>query len=168
MPDPTAPIGAASPGPASTGPAPESSPTSAGKPAAPGPQISPISRGRVRPVGSRRETFVWYLMRVTGVALFVLALAHFSILHFIWDPANQTAQFIIDQRWNNIFWRGFDWLLLMTVLFHGFMGVRTVILDYVRHPEWRPVLLWALYILGLSLFVFGTSVVLTLPVPGVS
>ena len=74
-------------------------------------------------------------MRVTGVALFVLALAHFSILHFIWDPAEQTADFIANERWNQIFWRGFDWLLLMTVLFHGFLGVRTVVLDYVHRPE---------------------------------
>ncbi len=133
-----------------------------------GARISPISRARVRPTGSRREIIIWYLMRVSGVGLFVLALAHFSILHFIWDPANQTAQFIIDQRWDNVFWRGFDWLLLMLVLFHGFMGMRTVILDYVHHPEWRPALLWALYILGAVLFVFGTTVVLTLPVPGAS
>ena len=85
--------------------------------------------------GSRRELFVWYLMRVTGVMLFVLALAHFSILHFIWDPAEQTADFIANERWNQIFWRGFDWLLLMTVLFHGFLGVRTVVLDYVHRPR---------------------------------
>ncbi len=134
-------------------------------PASPSPQISPISRARARPTGSRREILIWYLMRVSGVGLFVLALAHFSIQHFIWDPASETADFIANQRWNNIFWRGFDWLLLMLVLFHAFMGVRTVVLDYVRSPEWRPVVLWALYILGAVLFVFGTSVVLTLPSP---
>jgi succinate dehydrogenase / fumarate reductase membrane anchor subunit len=130
--------------------------------------VSPLSRGRVRPTGSRRELIVWYLMRITGVGLFVLALAHFSILHFIWDPASQTSDFIANQRWNNIFWRGFDWLLLMTVLFHGFLGVRTVVMDYVRRPDWREAFLWALYILGAILFVLGSSVVLTLPVPGTS
>ena len=88
----------------------------------------------MRPRGSRKELAIWYLMRVTGLALFVLALAHFSILHFIWDPAEQTAEFIANERWNQIFWRGFDWLLLMTVLFHGFLGVRTVVIDYVRRP----------------------------------
>ena len=36
------------------------------------------------------ELAAWYLMRCTGVMLFVLALSHFSILHFIWDPAEQT------------------------------------------------------------------------------
>jgi succinate dehydrogenase / fumarate reductase, membrane anchor subunit len=111
---------------------------------------------------------VWYLMRITGVALFVLALAHFSILHFIWDPAEQTSEFIANERWNQIFWRGFDWLLLMTVLFHGFLGMRTVIVDYVRRPGPRAVLLVGLYILGFELLLIGTQVVLTLPMPGVS
>jgi succinate dehydrogenase / fumarate reductase membrane anchor subunit len=154
MADPTLPAGSA--------PA-EGSPPPTGD--APGPRISPITRGRARPVGSRRETLVWYFMRVSGVALFVLALAHFSIQHFIWDPASETASFIADQRWNNIFWRGFDWLLLMLVLFHAFMGVRTVVLDYVHAPSWRRGTLWTLYAIALVLFVIGTQVVLTLPSP---
>ncbi len=129
-------------------------------------QVGRYSRARTRPLGSRREVLVWYLMRVTGVALFVLALTHFSILHFIWDPAEQTAEFVIAERWNQIFWRGFDWLLLMTVLFHGFLGVRTVILDYVARPRLRTGLLWSLYALGVFLLIVGTEVILTLPMPG--
>ena len=128
--------------------------------------VSPVSRGRMRPRGSRKELAIWYLIRVTGVALFVLALAHFSILHFIWDPAEQTSEFIANERWNQIFWRGFDWLLLMTVLFHGFLGVRTVIIDYVRRQGLREFSLAILYTLGVLLFVIGTQVILTLPVPG--
>jgi len=128
--------------------------------------VSRVSRGRARPRGTRKELYVWYLMRVTGVALFVLALAHFSILHFIWDPAEQTADFITEERWNQIFWRAFDWLLLMTVLFHGFLGVRTVVIDYVRRPGLRTGTLWLLYVTGLILFVIGTQVILTLPMPG--
>jgi succinate dehydrogenase / fumarate reductase membrane anchor subunit len=128
--------------------------------------VSPVSRGRMRPQGSRKELAIWYLIRVTGVALFVLALAHFSILHFIWDPAEQTADFIATERWNQIFWRGFDWLLLMTVLFHGFLGVRTVVIDYVRGPALRDTWLSLLYITGAILFVIGTQVILTLPIPG--
>jgi succinate dehydrogenase membrane anchor subunit len=142
-------------------------PTSDTQPTADSPSvaISPVSRGRMRPRGSRRELFVWYLIRVTGLMLFVLALAHFSILHFIWDPAEQTSEFITNVRWNEIFWRGFDWLLLMSVLFHGFLGVRTVVLDYVRRPHWREFTLLLLYTLGVFLFIIGTQVVLTLPTP---
>ena len=128
-------------------------------------EVSRTSRARKRPTGSRRELVAWYLMRVTGVALFVLALAHFSILHFIWDPAEQTSEFIRNERWNQIFWRGFDWLLLMTVLFHGFLGVRTVISDYAHGPVLRAVLMSLLFVTGVLLLVIGTQVVLTLPTP---
>ena len=129
------------------------------------PVVSPVSRARRRPRGSRAELFVWYLMRVTGLALFVLALAHFSILHFIWDPAEQTAEFIANERWNQLFWRGFDWLLLMTVMFHGFMGMRTVVQDYIHGPTLRAVLMSLLLVTGVWLLVIGTQVVLTLPTP---
>jgi succinate dehydrogenase membrane anchor subunit len=126
--------------------------------------VSPVTRARRRP-RSRRELYIWYLMRITGLALFVLALAHFSILHFIWDPAAQNAEFIRNERWNQFFWRAFDWLLLMTVLFHGFLGVRTVIGDYVHGLTLRAVLMSALFVTGALLFVIGTQVVLTLPTP---
>ncbi len=128
-------------------------------------QVSPVSRGRMRPSGSRRELLAWYTIRISGVSLFVLALAHFSILHFIWDPAEQTAEFIANERWNQIVWRVFDWLLLMNVLFHGFLGVRTVVLDYVHRPQWREFTLLLLYTTAVILFLIGTQVVLTLPSP---
>ena len=66
-------------------------------------------------------------MRLTGVALFVLALAHFLIVHFLYDPAEQSATWIATVRWSSLFWRVFDWTLLMMVLFHAFLGVRTVV-----------------------------------------
>lgn len=122
--------------------------------------------GRPKPPGGGRETAIWYLMRLTGLALFVLALAHYLILHFVFDPADQDTAFIVDQRWNQLFWRAFDWTLLMLVLFHGTMGVRTVIGDYVHRPRVRLASLTALALLGVLLFVLGTNVVLTLPMPG--
>jgi succinate dehydrogenase membrane anchor subunit len=118
--------------------------------------------GRARPQGDRLETAVWYLMRLSGLGLFVLALAHFSILHFLFDPANETANFIIDQRWNELFWRALDWLLLMLVLVHSFLGARTVAKDYL-HGGARSTVLALLYALAALLFVLGTIVVMTLP-----
>ena len=128
-------------------------------------QLSPYARARPRPRGSRRETVVWYLMRITGVMLFVLALAHFSIYHFIWDPAEQTAEFIVEQRWNQLAWRGYTWLMLMTVLFHGWLGMRTIVLDYFHRPRLRSGTLWSLYVMGLVLLVIGTQVILAAPLP---
>jgi succinate dehydrogenase / fumarate reductase membrane anchor subunit len=125
---------------------------------------APYTRsGRARPRGGGLELAIWYLMRVTGVGLFVLALTHFLIVHVIYDPAEQDASWIAQVRWSSTFWRAFDWSLLMLVLFHAFMGVRTVVVDYVK-GGWRTLLLTGLYLLALALFVLGTAVVMTLPV----
>ena len=64
--------------------------------------------GSARP-GSGWELAVWYLMRLTGLGLFVTALAHFIIVHFFYDPSQQTAGWITDERWGNIAWRTADW-----------------------------------------------------------
>jgi len=125
--------------------------------------------GRARPQGGGWELATWYLMRLTGLALFVLALAHFLILHVLYDPSQQTSTFIATVRWSHLFWRVFDWLLLMMVLFHAFIGVRTVVADYAQGGA-RTALMTGLYLLALLLFAAGSAVVLTLPsqtiVPG--
>jgi succinate dehydrogenase hydrophobic anchor subunit len=128
--------------------------------------IDSRTRGRSRPQASGIERFAWYAMRVSGALLFVLALAHFTIIHFMFDVAVQSADWIARERWNQLLWRAFDWTLLMTVLFHSFVGVRTVAQDYIRSPRRRTVALSVLYLLAIVLFVMGTSVVLTLPTPG--
>ena len=120
--------------------------------------------GSGRPQGGGFELFVWYAIRLSGLALFVLALAHFSILHFLYDPAEQDTAFITNIRWSSIFWRGTDWLMLMMVLLHSFLGVRVVVRDYTRGGV-RTALTMGLYILAIILFGFGTIVVMTLPRP---
>lgn len=119
--------------------------------------------GRPRPTGRGMELAIWFLMRLTGLGLFVLALTHFLILHVLYDPAEQDATWIAQVRWSSLFWRVFDWSLLMLVLFHAFMGVRTVIVDYATGRT-RRILVLALYLLALVLFVLGTTVVTTLRV----
>ncbi len=118
--------------------------------------------GRVRPQGGGWELAVWYVMRLTGLGLFVTALAHFSITHFVFDPAKQTAAWIEADRWGSIAWRTIDWLMLSFVIFHAFLGVRTVVQDYTSGAL-RLTLTMALYIGALVLFAMGTVVVATLP-----
>ena len=121
--------------------------------------------GRPRPGTGGVELAIWYFMRVSGVLLFVLALTHFSLQHFVNDPADETSTWIFNQRWNSLFWRAFDWLLLMTVIFHAFMGIRTVTLDYLKGGK-RTFAMMGLAILGLVVFVMGTIVVFSVKLPG--
>ncbi len=120
--------------------------------------------GRPRPHGSGFEMAVWYLMRLSGLALFVLALGHFSIMHFVFDPASQSSQWIIDDRWGSVVWRTVDWMLLTMVVLHAFLGVRTVLQDYI-HGGTRTALTLLLYLAGIALALLGTIAVMTLPFP---
>jgi succinate dehydrogenase / fumarate reductase membrane anchor subunit len=118
--------------------------------------------GRVRPRGDRRELVIWYLMRITGLLLFVLVLTHYLILHVLWDPAEQHADWIAEVRWSSLFWRVFDWIMLTCVMFHAFVGMRIVVSDMTTGTR-RRVLLYGLYALAILLFILGTHVVVTLP-----
>jgi succinate dehydrogenase / fumarate reductase membrane anchor subunit len=100
-------------------------------------------------------------MRLTGLGLFVLAISHYIVVHFVYDPAIQDAVWVT-ARWASIAQRTIDWMMLVFVLFHAFMGVRTVIGDY-SNGGLRQVLTIGLYLLGLALLAMGTMVVFTLP-----
>ena len=76
----------------------------------------------------------------------------------------QKADWILDERWGSLLWRTVDWLMLSLVIFHSFMGVRTVVGDYTRGGL-RTALTMGLYVLALVLFAMGTMVVATLPFP---
>ena len=120
---------------------------------------------RPRPQSGGFELAAWYYMRLSGVALFVLALTHFSVQHFLSDPKDQTASWIFADAWNNALRRGLDWLMLVFVLSHAFLGVRTVTMDYIKGGS-RILVLSALYLLGLIVFAMGTIVVFTVKIPG--
>ena len=121
--------------------------------------------GRARPQGSGWELAIWYLMRLTGIGLFVTALSHYIIVHFVYDPAIQDSAWVT-VRWASMAQRTIDWLMLVFVLFHAFMGVRTVIGDYTSGGL-RTVLTMLLYLVGIILFLMGTMVVVSLPFPQV-
>ena len=123
-------------------------------------RVSGRSGGRAKP-GGGFELAGWYLMRLTGLGLFVLALSHFIILHVLYDPACQRATFI-SQRWADLGVRTADWLMLAFVCFHAFMGMRTIVQDYTQGGV-RIVLTMGLYFVAIVLFVMGSIALLTLP-----
>jgi succinate dehydrogenase / fumarate reductase membrane anchor subunit len=121
--------------------------------------------GRPRPQGGGFELAAWYFMRLSGVALFFLALTHFSVQHFLSDPKDQTAQWIFSNAWNSVLRRGLDWLMLLIVLAHMILGMRTVSMDYFKGGK-RTIVLSLLYLAGAFVFMMGTIVVMTVKLPG--
>jgi len=116
--------------------------------------------GRERPMGGF-ELWAWLFMRISGLLLLFLALGHVFIMHILDGGAERIDFGFVATRWDHVFWRTWDWLLLMLALVHGVNGLRNITLDYVRKPGIRFALNMSMYVLALFLMVLGTVVVVT-------
>lgn len=106
------------------------------------------------------DQLAWYFFRVSGVLLVILALGHLFITHYLNVPSETTFDFVAD-RWSNPLWRAFDWTLLLMALWHGLMGLRVSVTDYVRSAGWRVVGHSAVWVIGLIFTVIGTITIVT-------
>src|SRR4051812_13173436 len=106
------------------------------------------------------DQFVWYFFRVSGLALVVLALGHILITHYINVPSDTTFDFV-SKRWANPLWRSFDWLLLLMALWHGLLGLRLSITDYVRSAGWRVLGNSIVWVIGIVFTVIGSITILS-------
>ena len=117
-----------------------------------------------RPVGGAgitipgSERLIWYFMRISGVLLVLLAGGHIFITHYLNVPSETTFSFVAG-RWSNLYWRTFDWLLLMMALWHGVLGLRYSIQDYLRAPMARQVAQGLMWALGIVFFALGSMTI---------
>jgi succinate dehydrogenase / fumarate reductase membrane anchor subunit len=116
--------------------------------------VSPRPRNRL-------ELYAWLFMRLSGILLLFLAVGHVLIMHVL-DTGVERVDFdFVAERWSSPLWRTWDWMLLSLALLHGIVGMRTIILDYIRRPGARLAWNWAFGIVGFTLFVLGTVIVFT-------
>jgi succinate dehydrogenase / fumarate reductase membrane anchor subunit len=67
----------------------------------------------------------------------------------------------VAERWDNVGWKTFDWVMLALGLLHGTNGLRIIIDDYVRRPGVRTAIKGSLYGLAFILAIMGTAVIVT-------
>ena len=119
-----------------------------------------------RPTSGGFETFSWYFFRISGIILIFLVILHLLLNHVSTDVSCTSYQ-LVSIRYENPFWRLYDWLLLTLALLHGMNGLRIVVDDYVRTRGWRLTLQSAVGILTLVFFLLGTITLITFhPVVG--
>lgn len=82
-------------------------------------------------IPSNFERRAYMFMRLSGIALLILAVGHMLIQHVVNSSTNLTIQFVAVQ-WNSYGWRVYDILLLWLAIPHGVNGLRNVIEDYVH------------------------------------
>jgi succinate dehydrogenase / fumarate reductase membrane anchor subunit len=118
----------------------------------------PGGAGRERP-GKGAEFWWWVFMRVSGIVLLVLAVGHVLIMHVFGEGVDRVNFAFVALRWQQPFWRTWDWLMLSLALIHGINGLRVIGLDYIRRPGVRIATNWFFFIAGLAIFALGTVVV---------
>lgn len=116
--------------------------------------------GRKRPGGGGSHLYSWYFMRISGVALVLLAVLHVVIMHVINTVNDIDWQFVVD-RWSSPFWQVFDFLLLALSLVHGLLGARIAIDDYIRSPGWRVLAYSSVVLIGIVFLVIGALALVT-------
>lgn len=92
-----------------------------------------VSGTTVRRVEVERnfERFAFLFMRLSGVALLVLAVGHMAIQHVLNSSTDLTIQFVAAQ-WNSWGWKAYDIMLLWMAIPHGINGLRNVLSDYIH------------------------------------
>jgi succinate dehydrogenase / fumarate reductase membrane anchor subunit len=80
---------------------------------------------------SNFERYAFLFMRLSGIALLLLAVGHMMLQHILRDVQSLTLQ-VVQDIWRSWGWRAYDLLLLLFAIVHGFNGLRQVIEDYVH------------------------------------
>jgi succinate dehydrogenase / fumarate reductase membrane anchor subunit len=104
------------------------------------------------------ERYAWLFMRLSGVAMLILAVGHMVIQHILNSSTNLSLQFVAEQ-WNAWGWKAFDIFLLWMAIPHGIRGLFNVLSDYIHNPGIRR------FIGGLlALFVIATVIWATIAI----
>jgi succinate dehydrogenase / fumarate reductase membrane anchor subunit len=107
------------------------------------------------------ERLLWYFMRISGLALVILALGHMLIMHVLVQLTGDQVNFgFVTSRWGNPFWRIYDFVLLLLALIHGVNGTRVVISDFVGRGGLRTTLLVGLAAVTAVWLILGMVVII--------
>ena len=106
------------------------------------------------------ERYGYLFMRLTGVALILLAIGHMMIQHVLNDVHNLTLEFV-RQQWMSWGWRTYDLFLLVFAISHGFNGLRTVLEDYVHSATTVRILRWVLLIITIVTIIWSAVAIIT-------
>ncbi len=110
-----------------------------------------------------RETRFWLLSMASTVLILVLLAVHFAVMHFsptFFDQSISEARSFSEvlSRGKSAVQMGSYVLFLAVALYHGMYGLRGVILELPSAERFRRPITWALVIVGLIAFVYGTYV----------
>ncbi|MBI4369442.1 MAG: succinate dehydrogenase [Elusimicrobia bacterium] len=106
---------------------------------------------------AKRNTAGWLYLRVSGVAVLLLALGHLYIMH-VANSVDTINDEFVRRRLASPLWKGYDFLLLSLALSHGSIGVKNVLEDIIRRPSLLTAAKIILGLMSAGLFLLGLAV----------
>ncbi len=135
---------------------------------------------------SRRGSKGWLLQRISGVLLFITLGTHFYIYHYFMGPgmwgfdsigygandlltlqamaASDPAMarfYMLASLFASPMWKVFDVAFISLASYHGFYGIHTIVDDLLTRESWRLLGNWAVYLLGIVIWVIGVVSVIS-------
>ncbi|MEO0294796.1 MAG: hypothetical protein ABIM85_02110 [candidate division WOR-3 bacterium] len=104
----------------------------------------------------------WVLHYLAGAFLFVLLLGHIFMMHFYKlmekigfgrDPLEWES---VLERARNVTLSTLYILFLFFALFHGFYGLKNILIETDFGKRYEKIVVYIFWILGIFLFIFGT------------
>ncbi len=116
-------------------------------------------------LGSGRSGLAaWYFQRVSGLALAVILLLHFIVLHYL--TAGPLTYQAVMARLAHPLWKTVDILFVVLGLIHAVNGFHLLIDDYVHRPGSRQVLVGLNWVVGAFFMILGVVTIISLKAPG--
>jgi len=106
-------------------------------------------------VGAHYGLSDWLIQRVTAVVMAVYCLVLAGYL--LWQP--YVNYDIWTELFSNLVVRSFSLLFLLSLFYHAWIGVRDIVMDYVKPPGIR-LFVYVLVILALIMYVIWSAQIL--------
>ncbi len=103
-----------------------------------------------------KESRFWFLFLIAGLVLFLLLGYHIVFIHLLGNyEANISFQSVASRSVSPAY-AVFYLLFLVFALYHGFYGLRTILLEIEALARHHRTVTAILVVLGVGLFVYGT------------
>lgn len=75
----------------------------------------------------------WVLQRITGFLLLAGLIVHFTVMHF--SGSRQVTHELVLRRISSPYWKVFDLIFLSSAIYHGFIGLWGIVLEFAGSPR---------------------------------
>lgn len=103
----------------------------------------------------------WVYQRITGLALVVLMIGHYILMHYHPDSGHTYNAVLTRMQFS--WYRIIDLTFITLGMYHGLNGIWGIFRDYKLKPWMNISIISALLILGLAFTVWGYTIIFSIP-----